>query len=147
VTWRLAFVASLLLAGCGGAPAPGSGPAPRLSSPDAEQEVSSLLEAAVTGDTRGTATDSLYSPAATVIANGNLRLSTPRLAGVQLGGSAAVTTSEVSVREGTAWALVEYRWFSTEQNQVHQGRATFVFAPRKSGHGWWIVHAHSSTAR
>lgn len=137
---------ALLLAGCGGSSSPAVGPAPRLSSPDAEADVSSVLEAAVTGDTKGPVTDSLYSPAATVIANGALRLSTPRLAGVQLGGSAAITTSEVSVREGVAWAVIEYRWFSTEQNQVRQGRATMILAPGKGGH-WLIVHAHSSSSR
>jgi hypothetical protein len=118
-----------------------------MASPDDEQEVSSVLEAAVTGDPAFGAVDSLYSPAATVIANGQLRLATPRLAGVQAGGKSAVTSSEVTVREGFAWAIVEYRWFSTEQNQVRLGRATLVLAPRKGGRGWWIVHAHSSSSR
>ena len=141
----LALVA--LLAGCGGGAGPAVAPSTRLSDPDAEQQVSSVLEAAVTGDPKGTAADSLYSPASTVIGNGTLRLATPRLAGVQPGGASAITSSEVTVREGVAWAVVEYRWLSTEQNLVRLGRATFVLAPRRGGSGWWIVHAHSSTSR
>jgi hypothetical protein len=135
------------LAACSGSQAPAMSVAPQLADPDAEVHVSALLEAAVTGDPKGPDADSLYSPASTVVANGALRLSTPRFAGVQPGGSAAITTSEVSVREGFAWAMVEYRWFSTEQNQVRVGRATVVLAPRRGGQGWWIVHAHSSTSR
>ena len=142
---RMALVA-LTLASCG-SPAPATSAAPRLADPDAEQHVSAILEAAVTGDPKGPAADSLYSPASTVVANGALRLSTPRFAGVEPGGSAAITTSEVTVREGFAWAMVEYRWFSTEQNQVRVGRATVVLSPRRGGQSWWIVHAHSSSSR
>ena len=144
---RLAPAGLLLIAACAGGAAPQSGAGPRLASPDDEQQVSAALEAAVTGDPVFGAADSLYAPSATIIASGQLRLATPRLAGVQPGGTTAITTSEVTVREGLAWALVEYRWFSTEQNQARLGRATVVLAPRKGGRGWWIVHAHSSTAR
>jgi hypothetical protein len=143
---RLLLLAAALTA-CGSSSAPTMGVAPQLADPDAELRVSAILEAAVTGDPKGPDADSLYSPASTVVANGALRLSTPRFAGVQPGGSAAITTSEVSVREGFAWAMVEYRWFSTEQNQVRVGRATVVLSPRRGGQGWWIVHAHSSSAR
>lgn len=135
-----------VLAACGPT-APATAVSPQLADPDAEQEVSTILEAAVTGDPKGSGADSLYSPSSTVVANGSLRLSTPRLAGVQPGGSAAITTSEVSVRGGVAWAMVEYRWFSTELNQVRVGRATVVLMPKRGGRGWWIVHAHSSTSR
>jgi hypothetical protein len=135
-----------VLAACGPA-APATAVSPQLADPDAEQEVSTILEAAVTGDPKGSGADSLYAPSSTVVANGSLRLSTPRLAGVQPGGSAAITTSEVSVRGGVAWAMVEYRWFSTELNQVRVGRATVVLMPRRGGRGWWIMHAHSSTSR
>jgi hypothetical protein len=133
-----------VLAACG-PKTPAIRVSPQLADPDAEQEVSAILEAAVTGDPKGSGADSLYSPSSTVVANGSLRLATPRLAGVQPGGSAAITTSEVSVRGGVAWAMAEYRWFSTELNQVRLGRATVVLMPRKGGRGWWIVHAHSST--
>jgi hypothetical protein len=139
------FAASLTA--CGGSSSPAMAVAPQLADPEAELRVSAILEAAVTGDPKGPDADSLYSPASTVVANGELRLSTPRFAGVQPGGSAAITTSELSVREGFAWAMVQYRWFSTEQNQVRVGRATVVLTPRRGGQGWWIVHAHSSTGR
>jgi hypothetical protein len=143
----LLLLLASVLAACSGPRSPATGASPQLADPDAEQEVSTILEAAVTGDPKGNGADSLYSAASTVVANGSLRLSTPRLAGVQPGGSAAITTSEVSVRGGVAWAMVQYRWFSTEQNQVRLGRATVVLMPRSGGRGWWIVHAHSSTSR
>jgi hypothetical protein len=143
----LPFLLLGLLAACGRPPAPTSAASPQLADPDAEQQVSAILEAAVTGDPKGSGADSLYSPSSTVVANGSLRLATPRLAGVQPGGTAAVTTSEVSVRGGVAWAMLEYRWFSTELNQVRIGRATIVLMPRRGGRGWAIVHAHSSTSR
>jgi hypothetical protein len=147
MTRRAVLLLATFLAGCGGTSPSVGAPAPRLATPDAEQDVLGVIEAAVTRDPVFGAADSLYSPSSTVVANGQVRLATPRLAGVQPGGSAAVTTSEVTVREGLAWALVEYRWFSTEQNQVRLGRATLVLSPRKGGNGWWIVHAHSSTSR
>ncbi|HEX5632607.1 MAG TPA: hypothetical protein VFX50_05240 [Gemmatimonadales bacterium] len=136
----------LLLAACAG-PRPPAYPGPRLADPDSETRVAAVIEAAIVGDTRGPVADTLYSPGSTVVANGQTRLSTPRLAGVLPGGQAAVTSSELSVREGFAWALLDYRWFSEDKSQVRLGRATLVLAPKKDGKGWWIVHAHSSSSR
>jgi hypothetical protein len=142
---RLAACA-LALAACGGPPAPG-GSSPRLADPEAEARIAAVIEAAIVGDPRGPGADSLYSPSATIVANGQVRLATPRLAGVMPGGQAAVTSSELAVREGFAWALLDYRWFSEDKSQVRLGRATLVLAPRRGGSGWWIVHAHSSSSR
>ena len=111
---------------------------------DADVRVSEVLEAIFTGDAKGTPNDSLFSPSGAVVANGTLRFSAPRLAGVQLGGESAITSTSVNVRESVAWGAVEYRWFSRDLNQVRVGRATVVLVPRPKG-GWWVDQLHSST--
>lgn len=122
------------------------GPAPRLADPNAEARVTTTLEALVVGDPHGPITDTLYAPGATVIANGATKLSGPRLAGVSFGGQAAVTSSQVNVRQDVAWATIDYRWFSEDKSQVQLGKATLVLAPGKSG-TWKVVQLHSSAAR
>jgi hypothetical protein len=135
----------VLVAAC--APStPTSAPGPRLANPDAEARVTAALEAAVVGDPHGPVTDTLYAPGATVISNGNNRLSTPRLAGVMPGGQAAVTSSQVNVRQDVAWAVVDYRWFSDDKAQVRLGKATLVLAPLRNG-VWKVVQMHSSSSR
>lgn len=121
-------------------------PARGSISSDADAQVSNALEAIVTGDAKGNQNDSLFSPAGTVIANGTLRFRPPRLAGVQLGGESAITSTQINVRENMAWGSVEYRWFSTDLNQVRVGRATIILVPRPAG-GWWVDQLHSSTSR
>lgn len=135
----------LSLAGCTASVPPGR-LAPLVVDPDAESAVSAVVEGAVGADPHGAAADTLYAPNAILVADGDTRTRAPRLAGMQPDGEAAVTTSQVSVREGFAWAVVEYRWFSTDRNQVRVGRATMLLAPRRDS-GWWIIHGHSSTAR
>ncbi len=133
------------LAGCTASAPPGR-VAPLVIDPDAETAVSAVVEGAVGADPLGPAADTLYAPNAIVVADGGARPRAPRLAGIQPDGEAAVTTSQVSVRDGFAWAVAEYRWMNTDRNQVRVGRATMLLAPRRDG-GWWIIHAHSSTAR
>jgi len=117
-----------------------------ISSPDADTRVSEVLEAVFTGDAKGVSNDSLYNPTGAVVANGSQRFSSPRLAGVQLGGESAITSTSVNVRDGIAWGSVEYRWFSSDMSQVRVGRATVVLTPRPKG-GWWVDQLHSSTSR
>jgi hypothetical protein len=135
-----------LLAACGPKAPGGPAPAIRLASPDDELKVSAVLEAVVIGDTRQAGIDSLFVPGATVIANGTNQVGAPRLAGVQFGGQAAVTTSQVNVREDVAWASVDYRWFSDDRTQVRLGKATVVLAPSRGG-TWKVVQLHSSSSR
>ena len=98
----------------------------------------------MTGDPKGPGTDSLFSPTASVSADGMTRFSAPRLAGVAIGGLAAVTASEVNVRQDVAWALFDYRWFSADKKLVRQGKAMAVLTPKKAGNGWLIVALESA---
>ncbi len=142
---RAGLVVLALLAAC--APKPqAAGPGPRLADPEAEARVTATLEAMVVGDPHGPVTDSLYAPGSVVIANGSTKISGPRLAGVMFGGQAAVTSSQVNVRQDVAWASLDYRWFSEDKSQVRLGKATVVLAPGKSG-TWKVVQMHSSASR
>jgi ketosteroid isomerase-like protein len=88
------------------------------------------------------AADTLYTPDATVIANARLRMQGPRFAGVGPGGRITVAAAAVTVRQATAWARVDYRWFNAAERRAEAGRATFVLEQRPQG--WRIIHAHSS---
>lgn len=144
---RWGAVLGLLTIACAPSP-PTSAPAPgtRLADPDAEAYVSAVLEAVVVGDTRLGAVDTLFVPGAVIVANGSNRVSAPRLAGVQYGGQAAVTTSQVNVRQDVAWAAIDYRWFSENRSEVRLGKATLVLAPAR-GRTWKVVQMHSSSSR
>ena len=61
----------LLLVACSPKQAPT--PSPRLANPDAENDVSLVIEAVVVGDARSRSTDSLFAPSSTVLANGMTR--------------------------------------------------------------------------
>lgn len=143
---RLALAIVPVVLACAGSKRVVTLPARGSISSDADGQVSRVLEAIVTGDSKGNPNDSLFSPAGTVIANGTLRFRPPRLAGVQLGGESAITSTQINVRESMAWGWVEYRWFSTDLNQVAVGRATIILVPRPAG-GWWVDQLHSSTSR
>lgn len=131
-----------VLAACGGARA-GAEPELRVAVP-ADDRVSSVFVAALEADARLDPVDSLYERGAIVIASGEARFAPPRYAGVGAGGAVAVTSSRVEVRAGLAWAQVEYRWMSTAEGVVREGRATFVLVPDPTG-TWRIRHAHSSS--
>jgi hypothetical protein len=88
--------------------------------------------------------DSLFAPGAIVIADGEGRLSVPRLAGVGIGGRIQVVTSQVSTRGAFVWGVLEYRWLPVfESDAVRGGVATVVIARLLDG-AWRIVHLHSS---
>ena len=122
-------------------------PSPHLANPDAENDVSLVIEAVVVGDARGRSTDSLFAPSATVTANGMTRFANPRLAGVETGGLTAVTASEVNVRQDVAWATFDYRWFSEDKKQARLGRGLMVLIPKKGGHGWSITALQTAQSR
>ncbi len=138
---------ALALAACAPGKPAGPAPSPRLANPDAENDVSLVIEAVVVGDARGRSTDSLFAPSGSVTANGVTRFSNPRLAGVETGGLSAVTASEVNVREDVAWATFDYRWFSEDKKQVRLGRGLMVLIPKRGGRGWSITALQTAQTR
>jgi len=91
--------------------------------------------------------DSLYSAAAQSIADGHYRTEPPRFAGLDEGGTLAVGSMQVVVRDSLVWAVVEYRWFSARNDIARQALATVLLSPPHGTTGWKIIHTHSSTAR
>jgi hypothetical protein len=118
-----------------------------LSAAGTETEITRVVELALQADSGSEPADSLYAPHAVVIAEGRIRRSPPRFAGVGSDGQIAITNTQLEIRGTSAWGDVEYRWVSNRTNQARVGRASFVFTPAQGRPGWWIVHAHSSAAR
>jgi hypothetical protein len=112
-----------------------------------EAEISRVIEEALLADSRGQAADTLYAPYATIVADGRLRRTLPRFAGVTHQGELAITSTQLQNRGGAAWGDVEYRWVSERSNRFQLGRASFVLTPAQARQGWWIVQVHSSTVR
>ena len=73
--------------------------------------------------------------------------SAPRLAAVATGGRVAVTSSRMEIRQGLAWALVEYRWESATDALVREGRATIVVVARQRDGKPGGSPLHSSSPR
>jgi hypothetical protein len=89
--------------------------------------------------------DSLFAPGAVVIADGELRGSLPRLAGVGIGGRVQLVTSQVSTSGAFVWGVMEYRWIPLfESDALRVGVASVVIARRRDD-SWRIVHLHSSS--
>lgn len=89
--------------------------------------------------------DSLFTPEAIVLADGEPRITTPRLAGSRVGGRIQLVSTRLSVRGGFVWGVFEYRWvprFSSDA--LSQGLATVVIGVQPDG-GWRILHLHSSS--
>jgi hypothetical protein len=135
----------LLMVGCG-APRrlPETTPIARSGS---EVEIGRTIEQALQADGESQSADSLYAPYATIIADGRIRRGTPRYAGVGAEGEIAITNTQLQIRGTAAWGNAEYRWVSGRSNQAEFARASFVLVPAQGRTGWWIVQAHSSTAR
>jgi hypothetical protein len=112
-----------------------------------EVEINRVIEEALQADVRSQPADSLYSSHAMVIADGRVRRLPPRFAGVAAGGEIAITSTQMEIRGGTAWGDVEYRWVSDRTYQARSARASFVLTPAQGRQGWWVVQAHSSTAK
>lgn len=117
-----------------------------LSPSSVEEPVTAVITAALDADLRMAPADTLWTSDATVVANGALRYSAPRFAGLEPGGEVAVTSSRLEVRQSLVWVYLEYRWLSMREGTAREGRATVLLTPRPDGGGWRIVHAHSSVA-
>jgi hypothetical protein len=144
VTRKAAIVWVLLTAGCGAKRLPETRP---IAGAGSEIEIGRTIEQALEADAQAASADSLYAPYATVIADGRLRRGEPRYAGVAGEGEIAITSTQLQIRGATAWGSAEYRWVSARSNKAEIGRASFVLVPAQHRQGWWIVQAHSSTAR
>jgi len=110
-----------------------------------EEPVTAVLTAALAADGRLEPADSLWSPDATVIANGEPRDGPPRFAGIARGGEVAITSSRLELRQTLVWVYLEYRWLVMQTGVAKEGKATVLLTPKPNGLGWVIVHAHSST--
>lgn len=91
--------------------------------------------------------DSFLADGAIVLADGELRGSAPRLAGVGVGGNLQLVSTRVSASGPFVWAIVEYRWLPMFENDpVGFGLATLVIGRDLEG-AWKVMHMHSSSAR
>jgi hypothetical protein len=139
----LALVLLLGLAACRGTPA---ALATRTVSGDVlEDEVTEIIIGALNGEAAGETTDTLYTSSAVIVVNGRTRTLTPLFAGIGQGGQVAITSSQLEVRSGLSWGLVDYRW-ETRDGVVREGRASFILTQVRSG-TWRIQHVHSSSPR
>ena len=147
--WTAASPAFLtLLLACARLAPPVQVAAPPLpAAPPVADVLTELATAALAADARLVRADSLFDPDAVVIADGRRRPVPPRFAGVEAGGQIVVGSSRVDVSGNFAWALLEYRWLAPDQNLIHEGKATLVFALGSDGRTWRITHAHSSLVR
>ena len=133
-------LAAIFLAACGGQPTVAIPPSTTVAPDDRLSEVvSEVLQA----DARLEPLDSLYSPDALVIADGEVRFGPPRFAGIGGLGSVAVTATRLEVRGTMAWAQAEYRWVAAAGDSAREGRVTLILTPNEKG-AWRIRHAHSS---
>ena len=118
-----------------------------LSPASVEEPVTAVLTAALEADVRMAPSDTLWTPDATVVANGVLRYAAPRFAGIEPGGDVSITSSRLEVRQSLVWVSLEYRWMSMKEGTAREGRATVLLTPRPDGRGWRIIHSHSSVAQ
>lgn len=143
-----ALAAALTLAACSQAPPPSpSTPFPIATTLDAlvaDSVASLVIQRLLASDALLEEPDSLFAAGAAVIADGERRVSVPRLAGVGLGGRVQLVTSQVSTRGAFVWGVMEYRWVPVfDSDAVRAGVATIVIAALPD-EGWRIVHLHSS---
>lgn len=136
----------VLLAACGGRPAPTPTPAFTGQVLEADSIAHALVQRAFDADVQLANPDSLYIPDAEIIVNGAPRAEAPRFAGVAAGGSVQLGSSRFAVTGNYVWGTMQYRWVpGTVGKAMVDGWATFVIARVKDG-GWRILHVHSSTS-
>jgi ketosteroid isomerase-like protein len=133
-------LAATLVAACGGSPTVAI-PAQVAVAPD--DRLTEIVAEALQADARLEPFDSMYTPDAMVVADGEVRYGPPRFAGISGPGSVAVTATRLEVRGPMAWAQAEYRWVAAARDSAREGRVTFILVPNEKG-AWRIRHAHSS---
>lgn len=147
-TFAVALVGLVL--GCAGTPPP---PETTMVTPvtttlealEADSVADLLIRRLMTSESELVEPDSLLANEALVIADGELRRSVPRLAGVGLGGTLQLVTTRVAASGAYVWAIIEYRWLPMfESDAMRFGLATLVIARLRDG-TWRLVHLHSSS--
>jgi hypothetical protein len=134
----------LIITGCGRPPATST--SNQISSGDAHEDaVTAVITDALNAEASGQRSESLFAPSAVIVVNGRTRTLSPLFAGVAAGGQVVVTSSQLEIRNGISWGLVEYRWESRD-GVTREGRATFVLTQTTAAN-WRIQHAHSSSPR
>lgn len=111
----------------------------------AEAMVTAAITGALEAEAAGTPADSLYTSSAIIVVNGRTRQVPPLYAGITPGGQVSITSSQLEIRSGISWGLVDYRW-EMRDTVAREGRATFVLTQDGQGR-WRIQHAHSSSPR
>lgn len=151
MTLRCAAIAALAVATLGCAATPPPEPAmvtpvtTSLEALEADSVAEEFIARLVASESALEEPDSLFAPEALVIADGELRRSVPRLAGVGLGGTLQLVTTRVSASGAYVWGVIEYRWLPMfESDAVRVGVATVMVARLRDG-SWRIVHLHSSS--
>jgi len=145
---RRALLVAALVGGCVTrtrrlTPAGGGGGVAGITALGTPELVQNMARQALVMDAAAArAADTLYAPEALIVANGRVRLTAPRFAGVAYDGRVTVASAAVTLEGRFAWVVVDYRWVNSQGNQAEAGRATFLFEQRPSG--WRIVHLHSS---
>lgn len=144
-------LAALVAAALGCAAAPPPQPAmvtpvtTSLEALEADSVADAFIARLVASESALEEPDSLFANEALVVADGELRRSVPRLAGVGLGGALHLVTTRVSASGAYVWGVIEYRWLPMfESDAVRVGVATVVIARLRDG-SWRIVHLHSSS--
>jgi hypothetical protein len=143
----------LVLAGCSQAPPPQQ--QPTLNSPvtatleamEADSVAEIQIDLLLNSERSLVEPDSFLATGAIVLADGELRNSAPRLAGVGLGGAIQLISSRVSVVGSFVWAILEYRWLPMFENDtIRFGVATLIIGRARDGE-WRVLHMHSSSER
>ena len=125
-------------------PVPMATPSMSSAASASETEISNVIIQALQSEAGGLRADSLYSSSANIVVNGRTRTLSPLFAGIGPGGQVAISSSQLEIRQGTAWGVVAYRWEMADV--AREGQATFILA--QAGGGRWVIqHAHSSSPR
>lgn len=151
MTWRplvalvLTGVAACTTALPRSQPTVGPGMTATIGALEADSVGNLLLARLLDAENRLVEPDTLFAPEAIVVADGEPRISTPRLASSRVGGQIQLVSTRLSARGGFVWGVFEYRWvprFSSDA--LSQGLATIVIGLQSDG-GWRILHLHSSS--
>ncbi len=126
-------------------PTVGMGMTATIGALEADSVGNLLLARLLDAENRFVEPDTLFAPETIVVADGEPRVATPRLAGSRIGGQIQLVSTRLSARGGFVWGVFEYRWVPRfNSDALSQGLATVVIGLQPDG-GWRILHLHSSS--